>query len=161
MQKREKYHVKKEKPEKECWILRMYPQSLEKCETMKKYDETSPGERVCLECGDRIGYGRSDRKFCCDACKNRFHNRHAMSSRRYRQKVCLALDRNYDILESLRKTSIRSIGMADLENMGFNRNYFTSYVKRSTREMFMCYDIKYSVFHGKVVTISKLDSGTV
>ena len=36
---------------------------------------TEPGsmEGRCLECGNRISYGsRTDRKFCCDKCKNRW-----------------------------------------------------------------------------------------
>lgn len=111
---------------------------------------------VCLECGDRIVYGRSDRKFCCDACKNRFHNRRSSSSRHYRQKIHSALERNYFILDSLRRTSLRNIPMSDMENMGFSREYFTSYSRQSSRETFMCYDIEYSVMKDAVTSIVKV-----
>ena len=130
----------------------------ENAKPMKKYNETSQDGHVCLECGDELGYGRADRKFCSDACRNRFHNRHVQSSRRFKQKVNLALDRNYDILDSIRKTSLKSIEVADLENMGFRKDYFTSYVKRSTKELYMCYDIKYAIFHGRVTSISKMET---
>lgn len=111
---------------------------------------------VCLECGDRIVYGRSDRKFCCDACKNRFHNRRSSSSRHYRQKIHSALERNYFILDSLRRTSLRNIPMSDMENMGFSREYFTSYSRQASRETFMCYDIEYSVMKDAVTSIVKV-----
>ena len=32
---------------------------------------------VCLECGDKIKYGRMDKKFCCDECKVRHNNKMA------------------------------------------------------------------------------------
>ena len=52
----------------------------------------------CLECGDKISYGRSDKKFCCEDCKNRHHNHKVRSSRSVKRRVVSALERNYDIL---------------------------------------------------------------
>ena len=125
---------------------------------MKKPMEKQGDEPVCLECGDVLQYGsgRSDRKFCCDTCKNRFHNRNMQISRRYRQRITSVLERNYDILDSLRRTSFRNIPMDDLENMGFNKTFFTSYVRCPSLETYMCFDIKYCVSRGTVTSISKL-----
>ena len=50
------------------------------------------GVETCLECG-AIFYGRSNRKFCCDACKNKYHNRHFQDirNRKLRVKSVLAV----------------------------------------------------------------------
>lgn len=118
--------------------------------------EKETSDSVCLECGDRIVYGRSDRKFCCDACKNRFHNRRSGNSRHYRQRIHSALERNYFILDSLRRTSLRNIPMSDLVNMGFSREYFTSYSGNASEETYMCYDIRYCVVKDIVISIVKV-----
>ena len=111
---------------------------------------------VCLECGDEIRYGRSDKKFCCDTCKNRWHNRHVHDSRIFRQRVNSALEKNYDILDALRRTTLRDIPMADMESMGFRRRFFTSYRKTSSRDVYMCYDIRYFVSGDAVTSISRV-----
>ena len=49
---------------------------------------------VCLECGDKIRYGRSDKKFCCEDCKTRHYNNLAKGSRAYRRRVISRLARN-------------------------------------------------------------------
>ena len=116
---------------------------------------------VCLECGDEIRYGRSDKKFCCDACKNRYHNRQAHDSRQFRQMVHSILDRNYLILDSLRRTTLKNIPLSDLVKMGFRKEFFTSYRKSSRCEIFMCYDIKYCVKDGMITSIVKLSNAAM
>ena len=113
---------------------------------------------VCLECGDEIRYGRSDKKFCCDACKNRYHNRQAHDSRQFRQMVHSILDRNYLILDSLRRTTLKNIPLSDLVKMGFRKECFTSYRKSSRCEIFMCYDIRYFVSGDSVTTIFRVQA---
>ena len=44
----------------------------------KKYVRHMP---VCLECGDQIRYGRTDKKFCCDECRARNYNDRVRKSR--------------------------------------------------------------------------------
>ena len=114
---------------------------------------------VCLECGDEIRYGRSDKKFCCDACKNRYHNRQAHDSRQFRQMVHSILDRNYLILDSLRRTTLKNIPLSDLERMGFRLDFFTSCGLPSKRESYMCYDIRYHVTDGVVTSITRISIG--
>ena len=117
---------------------------------------TVPSAPVCLECGDTIKYGRADRKFCCDACKNKYHNRQAQDSRQFRQMVHACLERNYIILDSLRKTNLKNIRMADLESMGFKRDFFTSYYRSLRHEVYMCYDLRYFVSGETVTSISRI-----
>ncbi len=120
------------------------------------YKVKEAGHAACLECGDPIEYGRSDKKFCCEACKNRWHNREASSSRKFRQKVSSSLEKNYFILDSVRRTTLKTILVSDLETMGFRPGYFTSYSKGRNAEVFMCYDLKYVVRNGSVISISKV-----
>lgn len=122
------------------------------------YKEKTVQTNVCIECGDRISYGRSDKKFCCESCKNRYHNRQTQTSRHYRQKVKSSLERNYYILDSLRRTSLRNIPVADMKSMGFRFEYFTSYVKKQSKETFLCYDMKYCISGGVVTSISKVNA---
>ena len=72
----------------------------------KKYERHIP---VCLECGDRIRYGRADKKFCCDECKNRHHNHKSRSGRFIKRKVLSILEKNYEILERYVKAGEGSV----------------------------------------------------
>ena len=60
----------------------------------------------CLECGHKIRYGRTDKKFCCDKCRNRYNNAQVKEGRAYRRRVMKALSGNYDILDSLVKAGV-------------------------------------------------------
>lgn len=88
-----------------------------------------PKERMepayCLECGDQIIYGRTDRKFCCPECKNRYHNKKSWDWRGYRLKVLNNLERNHDILQRLLELGVSSIDKNDLARMGYNFEYQT------------------------------------
>ena len=70
-----------------------------------KLDENAA---CCLECGDPLPYGRSDRKFCCPACKNRHHNREARQWRSRYATVIGILQKNHDILNHLIQIGVKS-----------------------------------------------------
>ena len=71
----------------------------------KKWQRNIP---VCLECGDKIRYGRTDKKFCCDECRNRHYNSKLKEGRAYRRKVLAILQKNYDLLDELLKSGVDS-----------------------------------------------------
>ena len=58
--------------------------------------------------------------------------------------------------ETLRRTSLRNIPMSDMVNMGFSREYFTSYSGNASEETYMCYDIRYCVVKDIVISIVKV-----
>lgn len=124
------------------------------------YRQKETDDQHCLECGDKLPYGRSDRKFCCGTCKNRYHNRIMRQSRNYKQKVKDILERNYMILDSLRRTTLKNIPLSDLERMGFRLDFFTSCGLSSKRESYMCYDIRYHVTDGVVTSIARISIGS-
>lgn len=56
--------------------------------------------KKCLECGDTL-IGRSDKKFCSDACRNTFNNKSNSENNLFIRNVNNALKKNRKILEEL------------------------------------------------------------
>lgn len=113
---------------------------------------------VCLECGDTIRYGRTDKRFCCEECKNRHHNRMGRESRSFRRKMLRSLDRNYEILDRLLSSGVTSADMTDLMASGFSPNIMTSYRIVCRRTECSCYDIKYIMTTARLTSISKIQN---
>ena len=112
----------------------------------------------CLECGDKISYGRTDKKFCCEECKNRHHNHLHNSSRRMKRKVQAILDRNYEILSGLADSGLDAMWLDEAVTLGFNPIYMTSFVKGRRCGRYSCYDISYSMNDGRIFSISKIQN---
>ena len=94
----------------------------------------------CLECGT-IFYGRTNKVFCCEACKNRYHNRKYQEIRNVKLRVRHILEKNYTILSGLVSDKISSIGRDELMLKGFNPEYVTGCMRMNKRELCYCYDI--------------------
>lgn len=120
------------------------------------YRETVPDRPVCLECGDEIVYGRKDRKFCSDGCKNTYHNRRYHYSRSLRLRILGILDRNYSVLEKLLRLKISSISIGDLAQLGYNKEFVTSYHKVGGHDEYRCFDIKYCCSSSKIFRIERV-----
>ena len=116
---------------------------------------------VCLECGDRIRYGRTDKKFCCEECRTRHNNRQAKGSRTFRRKVLKQLDHNYEILESVMNHGLTSADMTDLMSMGFSPALVTSCRRLRSRMEYACFDSKYIMTPGRLSSISKIQNVSV
>ena len=111
----------------------------------------------CLECGDELGYGRPDRKFCSRQCKNRYHNRNTHSRRNFQLRVLNAVNRNYGILERLLKAGVKTIDNGDLSQLGFNPSYVTSYHRVRGHNEFRCFDIKYFASDSRIFGIERCE----
>ena len=120
-----------------------------------EYGENEKGKR-CLECGDDITYGRKGRKFCCDRCKNTWHNRKTRGTRLAKARVMTMLNRNYSILNGILEAGETSAGVEQLNRMGFNFGYCTSYHKIRRHDEYVCFDIKFTLIGSEVVSIRKL-----
>lgn len=123
-----------------------------------KYKEHERMTPACLECGDKIRYGRSDKKFCCEDCKNRYYNEKAREGRRYRRKVMSQLSRNYEILEKLYRAGVTSMPLSDLHGMGFIPSVATAYNKVRCHDEYRCFDIKYFMTSTRIFSISKIQN---
>ena len=112
----------------------------------------------CLQCGEKIRYGRTDKKYCCDNCKNKHHNAQSKSSRAFRRKVLSQLISNYQILDNLFRIGILSIDLIDATSMGFVPGMVTSYRRVGKHDEFFCFDIKYIMTNMRIYSISKLEN---
>lgn len=114
--------------------------------------ETEPS---CLECGREL-YGRSDKKFCSEECKNRYHNRRHQDSRRIRNRIITDLSSNYEILENLLKMKIKVVSLCDAEAMGFKPAIITGCTKEKGHNEYRCFDIKYCQSPTRIFNIGRV-----
>lgn len=98
----------------------------------------------CLECGDKI-LGRSDKKFCNDACRNAYNNKQNKDTTNLMRNINNRLRKNYRILleqnfaEGKAKTT-----RSKLSAEGFDFEYFTGLkIYKNGAEYRFVYDIGY------------------
>ena len=118
-----------------------------------KYTQEDNGP-LCLECGDPLPYGRGDRKFCSDGCKNRYHNREARQYRVRYARIVGILQKNHDILRNLVRLGVRSISKAELVQLGYRPDYVTACTREPRRTVCRCFDI---VFQSTETRITHLE----
>ncbi len=115
----------------------------------------------CLECGDVLPYGRSDKKFCCQSCKDRYHYVNGGRLKGLRMRTIRRIDRNHEILEKLLEKGVVSINIPDLVAMGYRLDCVTSYNKVRGHNEYRCYDIKYFMSQSRMFCLSRVGKITV
>lgn len=111
----------------------------------------------CLECGDEIPYGgRKDRKFCSPNCRNQYHNDRRAYDRIVHQRVDVALQKNYRILQHLMAMGLTQAGNDELFLLGFRRDYKTSCQVVNHRMESRCYEISYKESESRIYDIKKI-----
>ncbi|KQR94511.1 hypothetical protein ASG01_01105 [Chryseobacterium sp. Leaf180] len=109
----------------------------------------------CLECGDKI-IGRSDKKFCNDACRNAFNNKQNKDSSNLMRNVNNKLRRNYRILSEVNTEGKTKISIAKLSGLGFDFNFLTQIkVYKNGSEYRFIYDQGYKVLDADYVLLVK------
>ncbi len=116
---------------------------------------------LCLECGNIIRYGRTDKKFCCDDCKAKHHNDQAKAGRSFRNKVLKAMEKNYGILDELVRNGYDSADLIELMARGFAPGMVTSYSRSGRHDVFTCYDIRYIMTRTRIYSIMKIQNLSV
>ena len=111
---------------------------------------------VCLECGDRIKYGRSDKKFCSSTCRNKFYYMHFSRSQRFRRKVMSVLSKNYQILETYLLAGVDSVELVEAVNLGFVPSTVTSHQRIRGKDECCCFDIKYIMTETRISSLTKI-----
>ncbi len=111
---------------------------------------------LCLECGNVIRYGRTDKKFCCDDCKTKHHNDQAKAGRAYKHKILTTLNKNYEILDELIRSGADSADLIELMVSGFVPGVVTSYRKEGKHDMYTCFDIKYIMTRTRIYSVMKI-----
>lgn len=82
--------------------------------------------RSCLQCGESL-FGRSDKKFCNDFCRNTYNNNLNKENVEVIRITNNKLKKNHKILRSLAETKKSSITRSELELLGFDFNLVTSF----------------------------------
>lgn len=94
----------------------------------------------CIDCGKEI-YGRVDKKFCNDYCRNNYHAKNNRESNNYMRNVNNVLRKNRKILEVLNPEGKKKVTKDVLAAKGFNFHYFTnSYTTKTGNTYYFCYE---------------------
>lgn len=109
----------------------------------------------CLECGEKI-IGRSDKKFCNDACRNAYNNKQNKDSTNLMRNINNKLRKNYRILVETNIDGKTKIARSKLESLGFDFDYFTNLkVYKNGSEYKFIYDYGYKLLEEDFVLIVK------
>ena len=109
----------------------------------------------CLECGEKI-IGRSDKKFCNDACRNAFNNKQNNDSTNLMRNVNNKLRKNHRILEELNIEGKTKVSKAKLDGLGFDFNFFTNIkVYKNGSEYKFVYDQGYKMLEDEFILLVK------
>ena len=112
----------------------------------------------CLHCGEKIRYGRTDKRFCCEDCRVEHHNEQMKESRAFRRRVISQLSANYNLLSTVLQSGADSILLSDILAMGFVPGIVTSYSRSGKHDEFGCFDIKYRMTPTKLCSIIKIQN---
>lgn len=121
------------------------------------YKTKTRERQECLECGHTIQYGRSDKKFCSESCKNRYHNRKGYDFLKVHSKTIRILDNNYKILDHCLDRGLTSIGLSQAVQWGFNPEYVTGFCKNKIKLESRCYDIRYNRSETRIYRIARIE----
>lgn len=100
-------------------------------------------DRICLECSRPV-YGRIDKKYCSDACRNAFNNKANAASTNYMRNVNSVLARNRRILSGLNPHGKRKTHRDKLLKSGFDFDFFTNtYTTKAGDVYYFCYEQGY------------------
>lgn len=116
--------------------------------------------RLCFECG-QIFYGRSDKKFCDDYCRNYFNNKQNSDATNHIRNLNNILHKNRRILAELFSNEQTKVKMQKLACDGFNFNYFTHIsVNPNNKIIYYCYDYGYLPIKNNDILI-KIDNSPI
>ena len=96
----------------------------------------------CLNCGEKILYGRTDKRYCCEECRMEHHNEQMKDSRTFRRRVLSQLSANYSLLSTVLNSGVDSIPLADIVAMGCVPGIVSSYSRVGKHDEFGCFDLK-------------------
>lgn len=100
-------------------------------------------KRLCKECGEPI-FGRSDKRFCSDACRNLYHYRTNNAPINYVRNVVNALKRNRRILGELNPHGKTKVHRDKLVERGYNFMYHTNTYRTKVGNVYVfCFEHGY------------------
>jgi hypothetical protein len=112
-------------------------------------------EKFCRTCSRQLR-GRTDKRFCNDACRNSFHNQVNAVSNNYIRQINHLLQKNRRILASLIPSNAQKvkIALAQLVELGYHFQYYThERTNRKGNSYRFCYDYGYQLLSENVLMI--------
>ncbi len=99
--------------------------------------------RKCQECEKPV-FGRADKKFCSDACRNAYNNKANALSTNYMRNVNNILGRNRRILKELNPGGKHETHRDLLLKKGFDFDFYTNSYTSQVGEIYrFCYEQGY------------------
>lgn len=122
---------------------------------MNEINKEKPA-KLCLECGEPLGPGREDRKFCNDVCRTAYNNRRRKEPAAQQpetsggnpafQQIYQILIKNRELLMLHDYYKEEPYLLRDLQGLGFNLKYFTSeYTQEDIGIFKFCFDYGYHI----------------
>ncbi len=112
-------------------------------------------KKECEECGEKL-LGRSDKRFCSDACRNAHNNRLNSDVNNFMRNINNVLRKNRRILSELCKEEKNKAMRDTLLQEGFDFNYFTHiYTTQKGTVYYYCYEYGYLPINEKYILIIK------
>lgn len=114
-------------------------------------------KRVCEECQEPI-FGRSDKRFCSDYCRNAFNNRQNRASTNLIRNTNNQLRKNYRLLNKHNPTKKTSLPKSVLLREGFDFTLHTStYQTKKGHIYYFVYDQGYLPIKNDYLSLVKKD----
>ncbi len=100
--------------------------------------------KICLNCKQPL-FGRRDKKFCNDFCRNNYNNQLNRDRVEVVRNTNNRLRKNYRILEKIIEAKKRSVSKTELHFLDFDFNFITEVVETKTDSIRYVYDLGYQV----------------
>ncbi len=100
-------------------------------------------QKLCLTCGNKLT-GRSDKKYCNEACKNEFHNQQGVRTPAFEKNQLSAARKNRSILSKIEASGMAEINLKELELCGFDFEGLTG-LKFLDKGSFLLYCFDFSL----------------
>jgi predicted nucleic acid-binding Zn ribbon protein len=98
----------------------------------------------CRVCGKPL-YGRPDKRFCSNRCKNIFNNSKYREQRRLLDSFNSALRANYFLLKQMFADGRRHCPKNDLLSAGFAPDCYNSVIVTPLSKWYRCFDLCYRI----------------
>ena len=112
--------------------------------------------RKCAEC-ENLLFGRADKKFCSDACRNAFNNKINAPSTNLIRNVNNILGKNRRILRELNPNGKHKTHRDKLLKKGFDFDYYTNCYTTKAGDIYrFCYEQGYLILgEGAILLVKK------
>ncbi|WP_443944083.1 hypothetical protein ACJVDH_14315 [Pedobacter sp. AW1-32] len=115
-------------------------------------------ERLCLDCSKPL-YGRADKKYCDDACRNNYNNRQKIEDSTVLKQINACLKKNRLILSRLVPQDKKRVSKEKLQAAGFRFDYHTHvYIAQNGNTYIFCYEYGYlQLANGEFLLVKRDD----